>query len=161
MKKKLLLLWTFLLLIAGSLSATEMTKVITFKDSGTSSDNSTKRTTVDEIITEGSDFVSEITEATNVYNGRTGRGLKLGAGSKAASLKLSLVDAVKPTKITFTAMYYKSGEQSITVNGKDFTELTSEMTEYIVEYDGNTEISEISISTPTARAYIGGCYHLL
>lgn len=155
MKKRLLFLWTFLLCIVGGMSATEMTNVITFKDTGTSSDNSTKRTTIEDIVASGAEYISAITETTNVYNGRTGRGLKLGAGGKAATLKMTLANPVKPIKVTFTAMWYKSGEQSITVNGKDFTELTGEMTEYTVEYDGNTEVSEIAISTPVARAYIG------
>lgn len=131
-----------------------MTGVITFKESGTGSDNSAKQTTVEGIVADNETFVSSVT-ATNVYNGRTGRGLKLGASKSAASLKLTLTKTVKPTKITFTAMWYKAGEQSITVNGTEITDLTSEMKEYTVTYNGNTDVSEIEISTPAKRAYIG------
>ena len=154
MKKKLFTLWTFLLLFAMGISAAEVTQVITFKESGTASDNSAKVTTIDAIIENGAEYVSAIKEATNVYNGRTGRGLKLGSSKSAATLTLTLATPVKPTKVTFNAMWYKSGEQSITVNQTDFTELTADITEYTVNYDGNTEINEIAISTPAKRAYI-------
>ncbi len=127
---------------------------IIFKETGTSSDGSSKVSSIDDIISEGSDYVSAIPTATNVYNGRNGRGLKLGAGSSAAELKLTLAEAVKPIKITFDAMQYSAGEASITVNGKTITNLGSELATYSVIYDGETEVSSIEISTPSKRAYI-------
>lgn len=155
MKKRLFTLWSFLLLFALGMAAEEVTQVITFKEgTGTTSDGSTKVTTIADIIAEGADYVSDITNATNVYNARVGRGIKLGTGSKSGSLTLSLATPVKPTKITFTARQYNATEMTITVNGTDFTALTSDMAEYTVNYDGNTEVSEIAISTPAKRAYI-------
>lgn len=127
---------------------------IIFKDSGSSSDSGTIITSIEDIISEGNNYVSSIPTADNVYNGRTGRGLKLGASSKSATLKLTLAKAVKPIKITFDAMQYSAGEASITVNGKTITNLGSELATYSVIYDGETEVSSIEISTPSKRAYI-------
>ena len=127
---------------------------IIFKDSGSGNDSSTKITSIDDIISEGKNYVSEIPTPTNVYNGQTGRGLKLGANNKSATLKLTLAKAVKPIKITFDAMQYSDTETSITVNGKTITNLGSELATYSIVYDGNTEVSEITISTPAERAYI-------
>ena len=121
---------------------------IIFKDSGNDSDSSTKVTSIDKIISKGSDYVSAIPTATNVYNGRTGRGLKLGASGGGATLKLTLAKAVKPIKITFDAMQYNTTETSITVNGKAITNLGNALATYSIIYDGKTEVSEISISTP-------------
>ena len=127
---------------------------IIFKDSGSDSDSGTKITSIADIISEGNNYVSSIPTADNVYNGRTGRGLKLGSSSKSATLKLTLAKAVKPIKITFDAMQYSAGEASITVNGKTITNLGSELATYSVIYDGETEVSSIEISTPSKRAYI-------
>ena len=134
----------------------EQSYTITFKDTGTKDDASTKRTTIADIIASGEDFVSEITTATNVYNARSGRGLKLGTSKASGTLVMTLAEAVKPTKIVFKAMKYgtSENEKSITVNTLAVTELTGEIAEYTVNYDGETEISTISISTPEKRAYI-------
>lgn len=134
----------------------ETSYTITFKDSGNSSDSSTKVTTKDAIISEGASYVSEIATADNIYNARTGRGIKFGTSSKTGTLELTLAKAVKPTKITFDAMYYNTSETSITVNGKAFTELTGTVTTYTVEYDGNTEVTSITLATPAKRAYVTG-----
>ena len=143
-------------LIAGSSSswATEKSYTITFKDTGTNSDSSTKITTISDIISDGATYVSSISDPTNVYNARSGRGIKLGTSSKAGSLTLNLAEAVTPTKITFNARQYKENETSITVNGKEVTELTGDFDEYTINYDGSTEVSSIAISTPSKRAYI-------
>lgn len=132
----------------------EQSFTITFKDSGTANDNSTKRTAIADIIASGEEYVSEIPTADNVYNARSGRGIKFGTSSKAGTLVMTLAEPVKPTKIVFKARAYSTSETSITVNTLDVTELTQGFDEYTVNYDGNTEISEISISTPVKRAYI-------
>ena len=157
--RKTRLLKHFLLLfalIAGSTSvwAEDSSYTITFKDSGNSSDGSVKRTTIEEIISDGASYVSSITNVSNVYNARTGRGIKLGTSSANGSLTLNLASAVKPTKITFLARKYNDSELSITVNSLNVTDLTGDFDEYTVNYDGNTVISSIAISTPTKRAYI-------
>lgn len=127
--------------------------VIVFKDSGNDSDGTSAVSSIDAIISEGTDYVSTI-DAAKVYNGRTGRGLKLGASSNPGTLTLTLAQAVKPIKITFDAMQYSDTETSITVNGKTITNLGSELATYSVIYDGETEVSSIEISTPSKRAYI-------
>lgn len=126
---------------------------MTFKTTGNSSDSSTKQTTIDGLVSEGGDIFSAVA-ADNAYQGRDGRGVKLGTSSKAGSMVFTLAQSMKVTSIKFTAMWYKDGEQSITVNEQDFTALTSSMTEYTVTLDGSA-ITEISISTPAKRAYIG------
>ena len=97
----------------GGDEPTETSYTIKFKDSGNDSDNSTKRTTIAEIISEGADYVSAINNPTNVYNARIGRGLKLGTSKANGEFAIVLKEKVKPTKITFKAMWYKSGEQGI------------------------------------------------
>ncbi len=147
-------LLTMVVMLCGTVFAQESVKAIVFKDTGTDADNSTKITAKADIIAEGADYVSAIPTANNVYLGRQGRGLKLGTSSKNSTLALTLAETAKPTKITFDAMWYKEGEQSISVNGLDVTDLTSTVTTYTVDYDGNTEVDAITISTPSKRAYI-------
>ena len=139
---------------AGTAWAETKSYTITFNDTGTNSDSSTKITTINDIINQGASYVSSISGVSNVYKGRSNRGLKLGTSSKTGSLTLNLSASVKPTKITFSAMQYNASEKSITINGQTESELTSTVTEYTKNYDGNTEISSIAISTPSKRAYI-------
>ena len=157
--KRTILLKTMLLLcalIVGSSSswADETSYTITFKDAGTDGDSSAKKTTIEDIISDGASYVSSITDVSNVYQARTGRGIKLGSSKANGSLTLNLVEAVTPTKITFNARKYNDSETSITVNGKEVTELTENFDEYTVNYNGSTEVSSIAISTPSKRAYI-------
>lgn len=160
MKKNLLIKSMFLLfaLIVGSgtMWAEEKSYTITFQDSGTDKDGSATVTSISEIIADGASYVSSITESSSVYNGRSGRGLKLGSGSNAGSLTLNLATAVTPTKITFYAMQYNNTEKSITVNNYSVTNLTSSLAEYTINYNGITKVSKIEISTSSKskRAYI-------
>lgn len=125
-----------------------------FKESGTSNDDSNAKTEIADIFSQGGKYVSEVTEATKVYQGRIGRGAKLGTSSAAGVLKFTLKETVKPTRITFKARYYNESEIAITVNDNEYEALTADFDEYTISYDGNTEVSEISISTPAKRAYI-------
>ena len=125
-----------------------------FKESGTSNDDSNAKTEIADIFSQGGKYVSEVTEATKVYQGRIGRGAKLGTSSAAGVLKFTLKETVKPTRITFKARYYNESEIAITVNDNKYEALTADFDEYTISYDGNTEVSEISISTPAKRAYI-------
>lgn len=151
MNKKALLIWTFLLCFVMGISAD---KVITFNESDGANDSSAKITTVKEMVKTGSEYISSVTDVSNVYLARQGRGLKLGASSKVGAFTLNLVDAVKPTAVKFKAMWYKSGEQTLTVAGTDFADLTGNVTEYTVPFDGVTEIKSISVKTGGKRAYI-------
>lgn len=158
MKKKLLRysLLMLMMLVGGVSSAwADDSYTITFKEwvGHTDGDNNTKSETIDDIISSGADYVSAV-EPTNVYQAREGRGMKLGTSSKTGSLVMTLATPVKPTKITFKARQYGSSEKSITVNTLDVTDLTTSFDEYTVNYDGNTEVSAITISTPAKRAYI-------
>ena len=142
------------MMLCGTVFAAEVTQTIAFKEGNGTSDSSTKVTTAEAIIADGSDFVSAITTADNVYNARQGRGIKLGTSSKTGTLAFTLANPVKPTKITFDARQYSETETAITVNGHAEANLTTSFDTYTINYDGNTEVSEISISTPTKRVYI-------
>lgn len=151
MNKRILLIWTFLLCFVMGMSAD---KVIVFNENSESKDLGTKLTKVSEIVKSGSEYLSGISDVSDVYLGRAGRGLKLGASSKVGKMTLNLADACKPTAIKFKAMWYKSGEQTLTVAGQQFANLTSAVAEYTVTLDGNTEVSSIAIATAGKRAYI-------
>ncbi len=126
---------------------------IKFKDSGTDSDNSTKRTTIEEIISEGADYVSAVA-ATNIYNARTGRGIKLGTGSATGELVLTLANSAKVTSIVVNAMRYKDGEATLTVQDKSDYTLTEEFADYTYTYAEATEIETITLATTSKRNYI-------
>ena len=125
---------------------------VTFKEcTETDSDSGTKETTIEGLVAEGGSIFSAV-EATNAYQGRVGRGVKLGTSSKTGSMVFTLSPTIKISSIKFTARKYgtSDGEKSITVNGKDFTELTEEFTEYTVDLDGSdlTIIGEATGNTP-------------
>lgn len=126
---------------------------IKFKDSGTDSDNSTKRTTIEEIISEGADYVSAVA-ATNIYNARTGRGIKLGTGSATGELVLTLANSAKVTSIVVNAMRYKDGEATLKVQDKSDYTLTEEFADYTYTYAEATEIETITLATTSKRNYI-------
>ena len=159
MKKKLLRysLLMLMMLVGGASSVwADDSYTITFNEwtGHTDGDSSQKIETISDIINTGASYVSAITTASNVYLAREGRGIKLGTSSKTGTLVMALATPVKPSKITFKARQYGSNEAAITVNGLAVTELTTSFDTYTVQYDGNTEISSISISTPEKRAYI-------
>ena len=146
-----------MMLVGGASSVwADDSYTITFNEwtGHTDGDSSQKIETISDIINTGASYVSAITTASNVYLAREGRGIKLGTSSKTGTLVMALATPVKPSKITFKARQYGSNEAAITVNGLAVTELTTSFDTYTVQYDGNTEISSISISTPEKRAYI-------
>ena len=125
---------------------------VTFKDCGGDSDDGTKQTEISGIVAEGGSIFSAV-EATDVYQARAGRGIKLGTSKRPGSLVFTLSPTIKISTIKFTARKYNDTELAITVNGKDFTELDGDFKEYTVELDGS-EVDKISITTPEKRAYI-------
>lgn len=135
-------------LFAGSMMADSYT--ITFKEgSGTSSDGSTKVTSVADIIADGASYVSEVATATNVYNARVGRGIKLGASSKAGELTLTLAAPVQATSIVVTARKYNDSEKAFTIQGQEFTAGDGDdFAEYTYTYIAATEISSIALASP-------------
>jgi len=133
----------------------EKSYTITFKDTGTSSDASTTISDIAEMVAEGADYISEVTKAEKVYLGRSGRGLKLGTSKVNGELTLKLAETVKPTKIVVKARKYNDkGENTISINGKQFTLSDGNGEECTVDYDGNTDVSEIAITAPNFRTYV-------
>ena len=153
MKKRFLLLAMALFTLVGGAFAAELSYTISMKETGTDSDNSNKVTAIADIIASGAEYVSAIPTATNVYNARSGRGLKFGTSSKTGQLVLTLANAVKPTRIVVNAMWYKDSETTLKVNGKTFI-TTGSLADHTVEYDGNTEVTSIDIATTSKRAYV-------
>ena len=113
--KRFLSLWMFLLCFIGGAFAEE-SYTITFKDTGSSSDDSKTITTAADMIADGASYVYEITKAEKVSLGRSGRGLKLGTGKVNGELTLKLAQSVKPTKIVVKARKYNDkGENTISI----------------------------------------------
>ncbi|MBQ8101064.1 MAG: Ig-like domain-containing protein, partial [Paludibacteraceae bacterium] len=133
---------------------------ITFKDSGGESDTSTKRTTIDDIISSGADWVESLSDITNVYQARAGYGLKLGASSKIGSLTLNLAQTVKPAAVVVNAAAYNTaGQGIISVNGTEYDMKDFGVRGIVpvrVAYDGQTDLSAVNIATPEGgyRAYV-------
>ena len=166
MRKKLTLMFVALFAIAAfaatqalnqaaKRAGAEQSYTITFKDSGTEKDQGSALTSADEMIAEGLDYVSGVSKAEKVYLARTGRGVKLGTGSVMGELTLTLKEAVKPTKIVVKARKYNDkGENTININGSEFTLSDGTSEDCEVAYDGNTEVSEIAITAPNKRTYV-------
>ncbi len=135
-------------LFAGAMMADSYT--ITFKEgTGTSSDGSTKVSTVADIISDGASYVSEIATATNVYNARVGRGIKLGTSKAAGELTLTLAAPVQATSIVVTARKYNDSEKVFTIQGQEFTAGEGDdFAEYTYTYAAATEISSITLASP-------------
>jgi len=127
---------------------------ITFKDNGTSSDSSTKRTTIDDIISDGASYVQSLSNVSNVYNARSGRGLKLGAKSSTGGLTLNLKEAVTVTSIVVRAMRYSESETTLKIQNKTDYTLTAALDDYTYTYSSPTSISSITIGSTSKRNYI-------
>ena len=127
---------------------------ITFQTTGTGSDASQAITTVEDIIADGATYVSEISNAVKVYKGRDGRGIKLGTASVNGEITLKLANAVKPSKIVVKARKYNDTSNAITINGQEFEINDGTSDDCVLNYDGNTEVSEIAIVANKFRAYV-------
>ena len=131
---------------------------IKFKDNGVGNgDGNDAKTAIADLIADGADYV-KATDADKAYNGKEGYGVKLSSSKANGYMTLTLAQSVKPTKITFKASAWVNSSgvadaASISINSKAAQELTDELAEYAVDYDGETEVSEIAIAA-TKRAYI-------
>lgn len=159
--KKTVKLWLALalMIVMGSTQAWAIKNsyTIQFKNSGTWTDASTSVSTIDDIVSSGAWYVSEIPAAqvSRVFNAANDAdAIRLGAAAGGGKLALKLKDAVMATKIKFEAKQFDENEKAITVNGKEFKELTAGWVAYEIELDGKTALSQISIES-SARAYIG------
>ena len=134
---------------------------ISFKDvpGKEGGDNSTRVTTVEDIVLAGADLVDSIAiiDPSNVYNSREGLGVKLGTSSKTGGFKLHLANAVIPDKIVVTATAYSASEGAAVLMGDtvDFAPFGNKVVAtYTKTYDGQTPVSEISIQTSSKRLYV-------
>ena len=128
---------------------------ISFKTTGNSSDGSSAQTTIEGIIAEGADYVSEVS-ATKVYNAKSGFGIKLGTSSAAGSLTLTLANEVENvTSIVVNAQQYGTGsaDRTLKIQDKSYT-TTDEFADYTYTYDTPATVSTITLGTVTKRAYI-------
>ena len=139
-------------LFAGSMMAGSYT--ITFKDSGTGNDSSSKISTVETIISDGGANVSAIATATNVYNASTGRGIKLGTKKAAGELVMTLAQEVKATSIVVNVRKYSGDEKGFKIQGKEFTAGDGEDAAGVTyTYENATAITSISLGS-LKRIYI-------
>ena len=139
-------------LFAGSMMAGSYT--ITFKDSGTGTDNSSTISTVETIISDGGANVSAIATATNVYNASTGRGIKLGTKKAAGELVMTLAQEVKATSIVVNVCKYGDKEKGFTIQGKEFTAGDGDAAAGVTyTYENATAITSISLGS-LKRIYI-------
>ena len=160
-----------LLLSIGNVWATEQYYELTFNTTGTSSDGSNSWTTnssVSNVLTAGSAYVSSISAVANVYPGRDGRGAKFGTSSKAGSITFALSDAgqVKATKVVITGGAYISSNAaepaSVKVNDGtavafDQTVITFTEEEITYNFPTPTDITTLKLSQVVAnkgRLYI-------
>ena len=129
---------------------------ITFKEGTTTSDSSTKISTLSEIVADGAEYLSEITDASNVYLAREGRGLKLGTSKAIGSFTMTLAKSVKPTSIVISARRYNDkGENGTVLQDSTFTcAAEGDFADYTYVYDGNTEVSSILVASVNFRNYV-------
>lgn len=133
---------------------------LTWSGNGSSDSNSTldksKVLTTDANYT-GETGIATCTDATNIYVASDG--LKLGKSSAVGNLTFSFSNGLKPTKITVSARKYSNdtGKLTITAGDKSISQAPSSSTSYddiVLNMDGNTELSTLSLATTSKRAYI-------
>ncbi len=143
------------LLVAAVTGAWAESFTITFKSASGTSDSSTKVYTVDAIVEDGATYVSSVT-ADNIYNAKSGYGLKFGTSSKTGTLTLTLANEVKNvTSIVVNARQYGSGtETTLKIQDKSDYTTTTEFTDYTYTYETPASVSAITLETTTKRTYI-------
>ena len=153
MKKKIFSLLVLLMVAVTGAWAESFT--ITFKSASGTTDSSTKIYTVDAIVEDGATYVSSL-EASDIYNAKSGYGLKFGTASKTGSLKLTLANEVKNvTSIVVNARQYGSGtETTLKIQDKGDYTTTTEFTDYTYTYETPASVSAITLETTTKRSYI-------
>lgn len=134
--------------------------VVEFASTTTSNDGTAAITTLADIVSSGADYITSITDATKVYKGKQGYGVKLGSSSAVGSFVMNLSNAgkVEATSIVFNSCKYGSDDSSlkITINGsitQTFT-LTADLTDYTYTFSNATEITSIKIEGFTKRIYV-------
>ena len=135
----------------------ETSYTIKFKDSETSADGSAEKNTISDLISDGAEYVSSV-NASKVYLGKAGYGIKFSSSKADGSLTLTLANKVAPTKITVKAQAWINSSSvadaaKLSINGTEAKTLTSTLADYEVVLDGKTEITEISLAA-TKRLYV-------
>ena len=148
-------------LLAATLFASSMladSYTLAFKDCASESMDSTARvSTIEDIIADGANYVAAIAQADNVFNARSGRGLKLGVSNKTGTLELTLANALNVTSIVVNARGYGGEnvtENTLKIQDKADYETTAEFADYTYAYSEATSVSSILIGTVEKRAYI-------
>lgn len=132
---------------------------IAFKSSTTGSDGSTAQSSISNVVSEGSSYLSTIS-CTKIYNGKSGYGIKLGTSSATGniSLNFSTDGQIKPTKITIRACRYGSdtGNLNYKINGgtQSTKTLTTSLVDYEITMDGNTTLTSLYLASSSKRIYI-------
>ena len=151
MKKKLFSILALMCLIVTGAWAESFT--ITFKSGTGASDGSAAKTSIEDIIADGATYVSEL-NATKVFQGKEGYGIKLGTGSATGSLTLTLANEAKNvTSIVVNAQQYKNNETTLKIQDKDYT-TTNAFADYTYTYATPASVSTITLATTTKRGYI-------
>lgn len=160
MKNFKLFLTLFLITILA-VPAWGVSYTITFLDNGTSSDGSAAKTAKADIIDDGEDYVSSISDATKVYQAQTDYGVKLGSSSAIGyfTINFSTSGQVNPTKIIVNARYYgtdSSSKLEYKINGgsKSSKTITDAFANYEISMDGETTITSLYLGSSTKRIYI-------
>lgn len=133
---------------------------IEFKDGGNSSDSNTglTSTNISDYVASGAENLSAIAASGKVYNAATGYGLKFGNTSNSGSVTLTLAKAIKPTSIVMSASQYGNTEGSGMLQDST-VDMTGgggkgKFVDYTMTYDGNTEVTTITVGTKAKRGYV-------
>ena len=123
-------------------------------------DGTTEITTLSDIVASGADYIASITDASKVYKGKQGFGVKLGSSKAVGTFTMNLSDEgkVDATSIVFNSCKYGSDNSSlkITINGSitQTFELTSDLADYTYTFNNATEITSIKVEGVTKRIYV-------
>ena len=130
---------------------------IKFKDSSSDASSETKDNSIKDLIESGETNVSSISNSSKVYDGKTG--LKLGSSSAIGKFTINLAASAKVAaqKIKVGIKKYGSDTGSVCVetdkDSKQSVTPDTNLVEREVTLSGQ-EISTITISTSTKRAYL-------
>ena len=123
-------------------------------------DGTSEITSLSDIVASGADYITSISDASKVYKGKQGFGVKLGSSKAVGTFTMNLSEdgQVEATSIVFNSCYYGSDNSSlkITINGsitQTFT-LTADLTDYTYTFSNATEITSIKIEGVDKRIYV-------
>ena len=160
-KRRLLSILLSLAMMLGMLSGMSLTAAaqatsinITFKSSGSSSDGTSARDSIDYIIESGAAYVSSLS-ASKVFNGKDGCGIKLGSTSQAGSLTLNLSNPMTVSAITVEVKRYSVSDScGLKIQDKTYDDVGSDFETFTYTYAQPTEISSVALSSTGKRIYI-------